>query len=286
MFLLGAALGSFLCCQARRLRLKEKGKRSLGTRSVCLSCGHQLSWYENIPILSWLALRGKCKKCHHKIGYLEILSELGVALAFLAVSAVFIRSASVSTAASVQGIATPFGSFSPYAGTMDFLSIGWVNWVLFLITLVLILSLSFLAIYDGKWGELPSLCLTFSAICAIILVILRLWSNFSVTTFSWSAALAPLVGAAVFGGIYFILYIVSHGRWVGDGDWLLGGIIGLALGTPWLALIALFIANFSAILVTYPAVRHQKHAKIYFGPFLVLAFVITFAFSEFFSSLL
>ena len=32
-------------------------------RSHCPHCGHQLSWYENIPVLSWLALRGRCRSC-------------------------------------------------------------------------------------------------------------------------------------------------------------------------------------------------------------------------------
>lgn len=32
-----------------------------------MQCGHQLSWYELIPIVSWVALRGKCRKCHAKI---------------------------------------------------------------------------------------------------------------------------------------------------------------------------------------------------------------------------
>ena len=87
MFILGACFGSFLCCQARRLRLKEGKKpksKKLPARSICLSCGYQLKWYDNLPIFSWLLLRGKCRKCRQKIGILEVLSELGLALAFLA----------------------------------------------------------------------------------------------------------------------------------------------------------------------------------------------------------
>ena len=83
MFVLGAAMGSFLTCQARRLRLRETSHRKLGRRSVCLYCQHQLKWYENIPILSWLWLRGRCRKCGRRIGLAEFLAEVLMGLGFL-----------------------------------------------------------------------------------------------------------------------------------------------------------------------------------------------------------
>ena len=51
-------------------------------RSHCPKCGHQLSWYENIPLLSWLALRGRCRKCRTPISIqypaVELLTMLAV----------------------------------------------------------------------------------------------------------------------------------------------------------------------------------------------------------------
>ena len=51
-------------------------------RSHCPQCGHQLSWYENIPLLSWLALRGRCRKCRTPISIqypaVELLTMLAV----------------------------------------------------------------------------------------------------------------------------------------------------------------------------------------------------------------
>ena len=51
-------------------------------RSHCPHCGHQLSWYENIPLLSWLALRGRCRKCKAPISIqypaVELLTMLAV----------------------------------------------------------------------------------------------------------------------------------------------------------------------------------------------------------------
>jgi leader peptidase (prepilin peptidase)/N-methyltransferase len=52
--------------------------------SRCPSCGHQIRWYENIPLLSWLALRGKCSACGTRISVRYPLIELGTAALFAA----------------------------------------------------------------------------------------------------------------------------------------------------------------------------------------------------------
>ena len=254
LFILGACLGSFLCCQARRLRLKATGKnKKLGSRSICLHCGYQLKWYDNIPIFSWLFLRGKCRKCKQKIGIAEILSELGLGLAFLAL-----------------GI------------TIDPVTASILEWAIFLATLILAIVLAFLAIYDGLYGELPTTYLMISIICAIIIACLKEWLSLSISPFSAENILAPLTSAAILGGIYLLLYLFSKGKWVGDGDWLLGTALGFALASPWLSLITLFLANVLACLIMAPIVRKNKRKKIYFGPFMVIAFIITLTFADFF----
>ena len=254
LFILGACIGSFLCCQARRLHLRVgKQSKSLGKRSVCLSCRTKLKWYDNIPILSWLFLKGKCRKCHKKIGSLEIISEIAFALGFVALGT-----------------------------TIDPATASGLDWGIFVSTIVLASILGFLAIYDGAYGELPTFLLTISIICAILIVALKEWSVLSITGFSPEIILKPLASAAVLGGIYLILYLVSNGRWVCDGDWLLGIAIGLALADPWLALITLFLANLLACLVMAPTVKKTKNKKIYFGPFMVIAFIIVTTFADFF----
>ncbi len=257
MFILGAVLGSFLCCQARRLYLRTTGHKSPGKRSVCLHCKKTLKWYENIPLISWLAQKGKCTKCGAKIGWAEFLSELGLGLAFLFFST----------------------SICPFSATV-------FEWAIYISTLVLILTLSFLAIYDGLYGQLPTLCLTFSIICAIITLSLHLWAFLSVSAFTPEIILKPLGSALILGGLYLLLYLISKGKWVGDGDWLLGLAIGIALGSPWLALIVLFLSNTLACLVMFPSTKKSKNHKIHFGPFLVIAFIITVSFSSFLESMI
>ena len=264
MFILGACFGSFLCCQARRLNLKRKGTKKLSRRSVCLACKHQLKWYDNIPILSWLILGGKCRKCHKKIGLLEFLSELGVGLAF---ALIFL---SILGGNSLEYLALEFMNHP-------------INYAIVALALVLILSLSFLAIYDGAYGELPSLCLIIAVICAVIFTILRQWNNSSTLL---ASLIDPLFSVLVLSGTYLILYLVSKGKWVGDGDWILALSIALILGHPFLALVTLFLSNFLACLVMFPIVKKSKNHKIYFGPFLVAAFVVVFCFQNFLLNLI
>ncbi len=255
-------MGSFLCCQARRLHRKEQSKWS-----VCPHCHYRLKWYDNIPIISWIMLKGRCRKCHKKIGALEILSEIGVGVALLMVTMRYVGGEMVMDA-------------------MGFPVFGAMQWCIYAGLVLLTLSLCFLAIYDGAYGELPSLALTFAGICAIMMLILQQWSGLSDVGGSFRITVDALLSALLFGGVYLVLYLVSHGKWVGDGDFIIAGIIGVALGTPWLSLIALLVANLSATIVMYPFVRKTKNHQIFFGPFLVLAFVVVYSFAPFFQSLI
>ena len=64
LFLLGACVGSF--CNVLIYRI-PKGEEFVRTPSHCMTCGHQLKWYELIPIFSWLAQKGKCRGCGVKL---------------------------------------------------------------------------------------------------------------------------------------------------------------------------------------------------------------------------
>lgn len=65
VFILGAfglIVGSFL-----NVLILRFGKRGLGGRSACMHCGRMLSWYEMVPVLSWVLLGGKCRTCKARI---------------------------------------------------------------------------------------------------------------------------------------------------------------------------------------------------------------------------
>ncbi len=62
--LLGLMIGSFLNVCIYRLPRRMSPVRP---RSSCPSCGHVIAWYENVPVVSYLALRGRCSQCHRSI---------------------------------------------------------------------------------------------------------------------------------------------------------------------------------------------------------------------------
>jgi leader peptidase (prepilin peptidase)/N-methyltransferase len=76
-FFLGACIGSFLnVCVVRWPRERS----IIRPRSRCTRCGNQLAWFENVPVLSWIALRGRCRCCDERISPLYPAVELLVAL--------------------------------------------------------------------------------------------------------------------------------------------------------------------------------------------------------------
>ena len=80
----GLAIGSFLNVVAARVPLKRS---IVAPASACMSCETELSWRDNVPVLSWLLLRGRCRTCGTSIGWVypavELLAGLLIALSFL-----------------------------------------------------------------------------------------------------------------------------------------------------------------------------------------------------------
>jgi leader peptidase (prepilin peptidase)/N-methyltransferase len=70
------ALGSFVNVVAARVPLRRSVVRP---GSACMSCGTELAWYDNLPVLSWLLLRGRCRSCSAKISPLYPAVELATA---------------------------------------------------------------------------------------------------------------------------------------------------------------------------------------------------------------
>jgi leader peptidase (prepilin peptidase)/N-methyltransferase len=73
----GLALGSFLNVVAARVPLRRSIVRP---PSSCMSCGHRVRWYDNIPLVSWLVLRGRCRDCSTRIPWVYPAIELVTAL--------------------------------------------------------------------------------------------------------------------------------------------------------------------------------------------------------------
>lgn len=80
VFITGLMVGSFLNVMALRLLREED---FVFERSKCLKCGEKIAWYDNIPLLSYLLLMGKCRHCGKHISIQYPIVELSTALMFL-----------------------------------------------------------------------------------------------------------------------------------------------------------------------------------------------------------
>ncbi|TWP15504.1 prepilin peptidase [TM7 phylum sp. oral taxon 353] len=275
--ILGAAFGSFAGAQVWRLRArqlvedKKAGekvsakelkklspliKKVSKDRSRCLSCGHVLAWYDLIPLVSWLSLRGKCRYCKKFIGWTEFLLEVGMAALF---------------ALSVVLWPMPLASFWQI-----------LTLVLWLAALVL---LAILFVYDLKWLLLPDIVNIPFIVLGAVFAGIKLCLASDVTS-----ALTSLLGAVfVLSGIYLLLYLFSKAHygedktWVGFGDVKLGLGLSLFLGNWLLAFAALFAANLIGTILVLPSMLTGKlrgNSRISFGPLLIAGFLIVWLFSE------
>lgn len=77
---LGLALGSFLSVVAHRV---PRGESVVSPRSRCSTCGTQIAAYDNVPVISWALLRGRCRHCSERIPLTYPLLELGLGASFI-----------------------------------------------------------------------------------------------------------------------------------------------------------------------------------------------------------
>ena len=259
MVILGLVFGSFACCQMWRIYYKNNKKKELGKWSVCLECGHKLRWWENIPVISWLILRGKCSKCGKKIGWVEILSEIGLGVVFFTTGWYFYDK--IDIAYGINGFS--------FETIMVILKM-----VVLLITITL---MWILLLYDIKWQEMPVGILIAVNVFAVVFLGLRIVGGERVDF------LGVIEAVGILAGLYYLLYFFSKEKFVGGGDWILCLAIAIILGNWFLALVVLFLSNILASVFGIGAMiflKKGRKSQIAFGPFLVIAFIITFVLQD------
>ena len=246
--LMGAGLGSFACCQAWRIRKHDKS-----ARSHCMNCDYQLKWYDNIPVLSWLFLFGKCRKCKKPIGFAEIFAEIAMAALF-ALSYIF----------------WPRGSELEAGNALEI-----AKFVVFLVQLVIFMIL---AVYDAKWKEMPTSILLTSMVVGAVYLVLNLVLTVMTGKMSGEIMMSLLGAIIILPGFYYFMYKASKETWVGSGDAILCVPLALMLGNFWLSMFCLFGSNMigSVIMLPVTVAKKEKHAMIPFGPFLIAGFLVVF----------
>jgi leader peptidase (prepilin peptidase)/N-methyltransferase len=263
-FVVGACMGSFAGAQVWRVRAKQllndkksghkvdsveytlsklNNKTFFNDRSIDLETGRRLKWFELIPIISWLILRGKSRYSKKPIGYFELLVEIIMGLLFATTFAVFYQN---------------FGS------SHQLISI--------LILLVAFVLLAIIFAYDMKWSLIPSYInyalIALGVINFIVEIIFS--SNISNTVIS------TLSGAFILSGIYFIICTISKEKLIGFGDVELGLALALLLADWRLAFLDLFFANLLGSIISIPLMACKKinrKSQIPFAPFLIFGFI-------------
>lgn len=238
----GLALGSFLNVVVYRT---PRGKSLVAPPSACPHCGHQITALENIPVLSWLFLRGKCSSCSAPISIRYPLVELGTALFFVAVT--LVMAPALFAAGSTQdAVAT----------------------LLALVAFLVLASASVsLALIDIDTKTLPN------AIVLPTLVTMAVLLGVSSTlSGDLDALVRGVVGMLALTGLYLVLALVSGG--MGFGDVKLAAVLGLALA--WIGWGALAVGGLAAFLLggiyaiaLLIARRAGRRTAIPFGPWML-----------------
>ena len=194
----GSIIGSFLNVVVFRV---PAGRSVVAPPSACGSCGHEIRPYDNIPILSWLILRGRCRDCSAPISVRYPLVELGAAILFVVVALRFVPTIPLgaTTAAVVAGVLT-------------------------LIAFLYLAAISLaLALIDIDTQRLPNVIVLPSYVVGAVLL-----GGASLLTGDLEALGRAALGALILGGVYLLLAVIRPGG-MGFGDVKLAGALGLFL---------------------------------------------------------
>ncbi len=228
---------------AKKLAAEKEKYSILRGRSMCPHCEHVLAAKDLVPLFSWLSLGGKCRYCRAPISWQYPVVELVTGLVF-ALSYVF----------------WPYGFDA-------------VGIALFAAWLVFVIGFMVLTVYDIRWQELPDEIVWPLNALALLQVLLSIHAK------DIGILWGGLMAVGVIAGLFWILFEVSKGRWIGFGDVKLGIALGLLAGGPLKALLVLFAASLLGTLVSLPTIikRHKNLSfQVPFGPFLIAGLAIVY----------
>ena len=253
LFVLGLAFGSFINALVWRLHQQQKTSPPAGGksqkysiihgRSMCVHCKRKLATKDLIPLFSWLILQGKCRYCHKPISWQYPVVELGAAILFA-------------------------GSylFWPLDLTVTANKINFIVWLIALVGLIA------LFVYDVRWRLLPN---------RIVFPLIMLAAAGALAEAAAAGSMEPIIssifGLLAGGGIFYLLFQISSGQWIGGGDVKLGFALGILVGGPWPALLLIFLASILGSVFSLPLMvsnRLKAKSRIAFGPFLIISAII------------
>ena len=245
--IVGAAIGSFLNVVVYRV---PKGLSVVSPPSACPGCGHLIRSWDNIPVLSWLLLGGKCRDCRAPISVRYPLVEAGTALFFGLVGWWALTDSIGDQAVSIT-------------------SAGAIGFALSLVAFLYLTGVSVaLALIDLDTHTLPDrIVLPAYVVGAVLLGLAALVAG------EYGQLLSAGVGLASLWLLYFLMAVLYPGG-MGFGDVKLAGVLGLFLG--WLGWGPLVVGAFSAFLLgglfalaLLASRRVTRKGGIPFGPWML-----------------
>lgn len=258
--LLGCIVGSFLNVVALR---QETGK-DLGGRSHCPSCNHQLTWYELIPVVSFLVQLGKCRNCKKTISPRYVSVELFAGVLFFLTTSFFTKA---------------------YSGVYASLP-GW--FFVWLLSLLIVVSYgALMVIYDIQTKTVPLIWFIGLVFFSCIYLIIPYASGAASALSAWRT-----IGFFISGTLitlpFLALWLVSKGKWIGFADieiiaWV-GMFFGMQMGAS-AVLLSFYLGSFFGIVfIIYKLIKGIPYTtirkiQIPFVPFLFFGWFITLVFS-------
>ncbi len=241
--LIGLIFGSFSTAFSYRF---PRRINFIKGRSFCDKCKTKISWYDNLPLISFVLLGGRCRACHKKISFRYPLIELAIASSFLLIFLV----------AGSCGI-----NASPLCLWKDSLGFLFYPFVLFIFLLT-----SWIFIIDLEKRIIPD---------ELVFIAIAL-TAFALIFIKGDQFYLRLLTATVSAFSLLLIHLTTRGRGMGLGDVKFALLPGLFLGWP-LALVWLFAAFLTGAIVAIILIllgRAKGKDKIAFGPFLALAFYL------------
>lgn len=243
VFILGLFVGSFLNVLVDRI---PKGESPIKGRSYCDKCKKTLVWYDLIPLISYMSLKGKCRHCKTSLSFYYPIVELATGVLFAA-AVFFLGGITIS-----------------------------VIYYLFLMSGFIVIFFA-----DLKYGIIPDKII-FSSI--VISLIYLFFIPFGSAQGEHNSLFLIHLFAAVGAGLFFLfLFLVTQGRGMGFGDVKFSFLMGLVLGFPNIV-VGLYVAFLTGAIVGCILILWRKKrifgTAIPFGPFLIIGSLTAIFFGE------
>ncbi|MCK5285762.1 MAG: prepilin peptidase [Candidatus Pacebacteria bacterium] len=253
VFIFGAIIGSFL-----NVVILRQEQKSLNGRSECPNCHKKLSWYELIPVFSFLIQKGKCRACKSKISWQYPAVEIITGLLFLLIFNF-----------SAQGGSALGGQF------FNLISL----WTIFSLLIIIF-------VYDLYHKVIPDFWVFLFSGLALLRFFIFSFQDFGFLSTFWAGPILAFPFA--------LLWVISKGEWLGLGDaklalgigWFLGldqGFSAIILGV-WIGAFVGLLLIFLSKLKQYQQLFFLSKtftikSELPFAPFLILGIVLVFFFN-------